>query len=210
MGGTVIVLHDRRGRPTEAQVRAANGDPVSRIVRSYSADGRISEERPTLENLSALFLERMSPEERNQLSPALMQAMNKAMAAISRGQREAGKSYSYDAQGRVTQTRETNFVFEKTTTIQYNDDGDEVEIDITIADNTAVPAGVSYSVDEEGNVTPIAVPGAAPEPPLLPPPEQIHYSYEYDRYGNWTQQTTTRGPGSGTPVGTRQRTLTYY
>jgi hypothetical protein len=210
MGGTVIVLHDRSGRPTEAQARDANGDPVSRIVRSYNADGRISEERPTLENPSALFLERMSPEERNRLSPTMMQAMNKAMAAISRGQREAGKFYNYDAQGRVTQIRETNFAFEKTTTIQYNDHGDEVEVDTTIADNAVVPARVSYSVDEGGNVTPIAVSGAEPERPPLPPPEEIHYSYEYDSYGNWTQQTTTQGPGSGTPAGARQRTLTYY
>jgi hypothetical protein len=53
-------------------------------------------ERPTLENPSALFLERMSPEERSQISPAEWQAMNMAMATMSRGQREAGKVYSYD------------------------------------------------------------------------------------------------------------------
>lgn len=210
MGGTVTVLHDQNGRPTEAQVRGGNGDLVSRIVRSYDADGRISEERPTTQNPSALFLERMSPEERNQVSPAMMQAMNRAMATISRGQREAGKTYNYDAQGRVTQTRETNFAFEKATIIRYNDHGDEVEMVTTIADNTVVPVGVTYSVDEEGNVTPSAVAGATPERLPLPPPEEIHYRYEYDSFGNWTQQTATRGPGSGTPVGSRQRTLTYY
>jgi hypothetical protein len=210
MGGTVTILHDQNSRPIEAQVRGANGDLVTRIVRSYNAEGRVSEERPTLENASALFLERMSPEERNQVSPTQVKAMNKAMATMSRGQREGGKVYSYDAQGRVTQLRETNFVFEKTTTILYNDQGDAVEVNTTFADNTAVPAGVSFSVDEEGNLTPSTVPDAKPERLPLPPPEEVHYSYQYDSYGNWTQQTTTRGPGSGTPAGACQRTLIYY
>jgi YD repeat-containing protein len=205
-GGTVTVLHDLKSRPVEAQVRDANDDLVSRIVRRYNAEGLISEERPTLENPSALFLERMSPEERSQISPAQVQAMNKAMATMSRGQREAGKVYSYDAQGRVTQLRETNFVFEKTTTILYNDHDDAVEVYTTVADNAVVPAGVSYSFDEEGNLTPSATPERLP----LPPPEEVHYSYQYDSYGNWSQQTTTRGPGPGTPVGVRHRILTYY
>ena len=98
--------------------------------------------------------------------------MNKAMATISRGQCEAGKVYSYDAQGRVTQLRETNFVFEKTTTILYNDHGDAVEVYTTVADNAVVPAGVSYSFDEEGNLTPSETPSAAPERLPLPPPEE--------------------------------------
>jgi hypothetical protein len=93
----VTVLHDLKSRPVEAQVRDANDDLVSRIVRRYNAEGLISAERPTLENPSALFLERMSPEERSQISPAQVQAMNKVMATMSRGQREAGKVYSYDA-----------------------------------------------------------------------------------------------------------------
>lgn len=210
MGGTVTVLHDHNSRPVEAQVRGADGELVGRIVRSYNPDGRVSEERPQWENFSALFLERMSPEERNQMSPARAQAMNKAMATLYRGQGEAGKVYSYDAQARVTQLRDTSFAFEKTTTIVYNDHGDAVEVVTTIADNAAVPSGVSYSVDEEGNLTPSAAPSAKPEPVPLPGPEVVHYSYQYDSYGNWTQQTTTRGPGSGTPAGAYQRTLTYY
>jgi hypothetical protein len=152
----------------------------------------------------------MSPEERSQISPAQVQAMNKAMATMSRGQREAGKVYSYDAQGRVTQLRETNFVFEKTTTILYNDRGDAVEVYTIFADNAVVPAGVSYSFDEEGNLTPSETPSATPERLPLPPPEEVHYRYQYDSYGNWSQQTTTRGPGSGTPAGVRHRIPTYY
>jgi hypothetical protein len=112
----------------------------------------------------------MSPEERSQISPAQVQAMNKAMATMSRGQREAGKVYSYDAQGGV------NFVFEKTTTILYNDHGDAVDAYTTVADN----AGVSYSFDEEGNLTPSETPSATPERLPLPPPEEVHYSYQYD------------------------------
>jgi hypothetical protein len=112
--------------------------------------------------------------------------------------------------GRVTQLRETNFVFEKTTTILYNDHGDVMKVNMTFGDNAAVLHSVSYSVDEEGNLTPSEVPDATPQHLPLPPSEEVHYSYQYDSYGNWTQQTTTRGLGSGTPAGEHRRTLTYY
>jgi hypothetical protein len=210
MGGTVTVSHDQNRRPVELQVRGADGDVVVRVVRSYNADGRTSEETPKLENPSALFLDRMSPEERSQLAPAYVKAMNKAMATMLRGRREAKKVYSYDAEGRVTQLRETNFAFEKTTTILYNGHGDVVEVNTTVAENAAVLHGVSYSVDEEGNLSSKEVQGATPQPPPLPPPEDFHFSYQYDSYGNWTQETTTRGPGSAIPAGERHRTLTYY
>jgi YD repeat-containing protein len=209
-GGTVTVLHDQNRRPVELQVRGADGDVVTRVVRSYNADGRISEEKPTLENPAALFLDRMSPEERSQLGPTYVKAMNKAMATMLRGRHEAKKVYSYDAEGRVTQLRETNFAFEKTTTILYNGHGDVAEVNTTVAENAAMLHGVSYSVDEEGNLTSKEVQGATPQPPSLPPPEDFHFSYQYDSYGNWTQETTTRGPGSVIPAGKRHRTLTYY
>jgi hypothetical protein len=210
MGGAVTVLHDQNRRPVELQVRGADGDVVTRVVRSYNADGRISQEKPTLENPSARFLDRMSPEERSRLSPAHVKAMNKAMATIFRGRRGAEKVYSYDAEGRVTQLRETGFAFEKTTTILYNGHGDVVEMSITAAQNADVLHRVSYSVDEEGNIISEEVQGATPQRPPLPPPIDLHFSYQYDSYGNWTQATTTRGPGSGIPTGGRHRTLTYY
>jgi hypothetical protein len=99
---------------------------------------------------------------------------------------------------------------EKTTTILYNDHGDAVEVCTTVADNAVVPAGVSCSFDEEGNLTPSETPSATPGRLPLPPREEVHYSYQYDSYGNWSQQTTTRGPGPGTPAGVRHRILTYY
>jgi hypothetical protein len=139
-----------------------------------------------------------------------VKAINKAMATMSRGQRESGKVYRYDAQGRVTQLRETNFAFEKTTTILYNGHGDVVKVNTIFSDNAALLHSVSYSVDEEGNLTPGEAPSGTPPHLPLPHPEDIHYSYQYDNYGNWTRQTTTRGPGSGTPAGERHRTLTYY
>jgi YD repeat-containing protein len=210
MGGTVTVLHEENRRPVELQVRGAEGGLVARVVRSYNAEGRISEERPTLENPAALFLERMSPEERNQLSPTHLKAMNKAVTTMSHGQRKSGKVYSYDAHGRVTQLRETSFAFEKTTTILYNDHGDVVHVSISVGNNAVLLHSVSYSVDEEGNLTPGEAPSGTPQHLPLFPLEEIHYSYQYDGYGNWTRQTTIGGPGSGTAAGERHRTLTYY
>ncbi len=82
----MAVLHDESGRPVEAQVRGANGDIVSRVVRSYNAEGRASEERPTWENPSAWFLDKMTPEERSQIGPAQVQALNKGWRTMYRGQ----------------------------------------------------------------------------------------------------------------------------
>jgi YD repeat-containing protein len=210
MGAAVTILHDEDRRPVELQVRGADGDLVARVVRSYNADGRISEERPTWENPAALLLERMSPEERSQLGPAHVKAMNKVMTTMSRGRGDSGKVYNYDAQGRVTQLRETSFAFEKTTTIVYNDHGDVVMVNMCVGNNAAVLPSVSYSVNEEGNLTPSQASGKTPEPLPLPPPEEVYYSYRYDSNGNWTQQLTTRGPGAGTSAGERHRRLTYY
>jgi hypothetical protein len=175
MGGTVTVLHDLKSRPVEAQVRDANDDLVSRIVRRYNAEGLISEERPTLENPSALFLERMSPEERSQISPAQVQAMNKAMATMSRGQRETGKVYSYDAQGRVTQVRDQLCI--------RKDDHHPVQRPgrrsggIHNCSRQRRRARWCFLLLRRGKQShPCETPSATPERLPLPPPEEVHYS----------------------------------
>jgi len=97
----------------------------------------------------------------------------------------------------VTQLRETNFAFEKTTTILYNDHGDAAKVNMTFGD------------DEEGNLTRREVSGATPQH-LPVPPSKRSTTATCASYGNWTQQTTTRGSGSGTPSGERHRTITCF
>ena len=206
----MAVLYDESDRPMEAKVRDGQGNVVSRIVRTYDAKGRLSEEKVTWENPSAMLLERLSPEARSQMNPAEAAALAKGMAALFRGRRESGTVYSYDTQDRIISTRETNSFFEKTTTVAYDDQGDKAEERTTYADNAAIPIGVSYSVDSEGNLTPGEP--AAVEPRQFPLPEEseARYSYQYDSFGNWTELTMTAGVGSAASATVRRRTLTYY
>jgi YD repeat-containing protein len=209
-GGTVAVLYDENDRPLEAQVRDGQGNVVSRIVRTYDAKGRLSEEKRTWENPSATILDRLSPETRSQMNPAEAAALAKGMATLFRGRRESGTVYSYDGQDRIISTREINSFFEKTTTVSYDDQGDKSEERTTFAENAAIPIGVSHSVDAEGNLTPSEP--AAVEPPQFPLPEtsEARYSYQHDSFGNWTEQTTTGGVGTAASSTVRRRTLTYY
>jgi len=67
-----------------------------------------------------------------------------------------------------------------------------------------------YTIQEDGTV----VTDREPEPPAPPGQHEWRYTYQYDSYGNWTEQTSTSGyapdaPFSEGPVN-RQRKLTYY
>jgi YD repeat-containing protein len=117
--------------------------------------------------------------------------------------------YSYDSQGRLTKVTETNFVFEKTTTLSYNEHGDisqEVEVS---ADNAALPVGVSYSIDGEGKLIPSQF-DAEPPPTFVPERSNVRYGYQYDSFGNWTERIATGRSDSAAPLNVRRRTITYY
>ena len=49
-----------------------------------------------------------------------------------------GAFYTFDEQNRLVKTVERNEIFEKTTTITYNDQGDKVETRATFASNGAI------------------------------------------------------------------------
>jgi len=136
--------------------------------------------------------------------------MTKALNALLRGQQEAGKILTYDSQGRLTTVRETNFAFDKMTTIVYDDQGQQAEVSEVFADNSVVPDEVSYSVSEEGQLVPREPALAESSPRPLPEKSVVRYTYQYDRFGNWTEQTSTSESVAGSPPGVRHRTITYY
>jgi hypothetical protein len=49
-GGTAITVYDEHDRPTEVQVRDAQGELMSRAVRVYDEHGRVTEERQILDD----------------------------------------------------------------------------------------------------------------------------------------------------------------
>ena len=77
--------------------------------------------------------------------------------------------------------------------------------------NSADPDVVAYSVDENGTITPERR-TTEPIESLEPPEYEVRYEYEYDSYGNWTQQTENRsfGPDKPSYVQVHHRKLTYY
>ena len=116
-------------------------------------------------------------------------------------------SYAYDAQGRITKFHSHNFAFDKVTTTSYNEHGDKRALRETITVNSALQVGVAFSVDENGTLIPI---NPAAEPTKIPEISgEVRYTYQYDSYGNWTEETAHQ---SSTPEGSssERRTLTYY
>ena len=127
------------------------------------------------------------------------------------GLRGTGSTYTYDTRGRVIESRERNFVFEKITTILYNAQGDKAEERTTIAGNSVIAVGVEYSIDENGTFVPNRpdVEGLAPAG-VPEENSEIHYSYQYDSYDNWVEQTMNHGSHPDEPFSVHRRKLTYY
>ena len=111
--------------------------------------------------------------------------------------------------------RDRNFLFDQVTTISYNEHGDKSAEHATMTENSAGPACVAFSMDENGTIIPD---GRTTEPTESPGPDlsdlagenEVRYEYEYDSYGNWTQQTENHSYGSDIPPNVHHRKLTYY
>lgn len=208
-GGNLTTIYDENDNPTEAQVLNANGQVVTRFVRTYDANGQIMEENQIQENPALLMADRRSAEQQVELSDKQFEALNKAMKSMLSGRSGTGKSYTYDPQGRVIEVRDRNWVLDTATTTSYNEHGDKSEERVSSTRNTAFPHLEAFSIDENGTLTPERVSNApsVPEPPKL---EVIEYHYEYDQYGNWTEQTVVHRSESNEYSNVRHRRLTYY
>jgi YD repeat-containing protein len=199
IGGKIITTYNENDQLTEGQLLDGQGRIVRRIVRTYDVNGRLVEEEPIEENPALIHLGTSGAEGQSQFSAAELEAINKATKIMMGGRNGTGTSYRYDAQGRVIEMRERNFVFDRVTTTSYNEHGDKSEEHQTMADNFC-PAGVGFSMDENGT---IVWDKPATEPTEFPDEffgeTTVRYSYEYDSYGNWTQQ-----------IGVCYRKLMYY
>jgi hypothetical protein len=208
-GGSATTVYDEHDRPTEVQVRDAQGELVSRAVCIYDAQGRVVEEKQILDNperiiLAEILSSDMPAKVRAKIldeSSGIREQLREQFTELMGGQ--AGPfsmAYSYDAQGRVKQTRSRIYNREDTIETTYNEHGDIVEECTTSA--KSIPAGVTFSPDEKGSL----VPDEPPQPDLrtsIP----IHYTYQYDSFGNWTEKVEERDQQ---PFMTRRRQLTYY
>jgi hypothetical protein len=123
---------------------------------------------------------------------------------------ESKKSYTYNSQGRITEAVLSYGVFpgNVSRTYTYNDHGDVAVERTTFAKSSSgLPTGVTFHSDDNGNLIPDKPPSEWPPQPDLPEPSEVHYTYQYDSYGNWTDKTVTYGEESTFKT---QRELTYY
>jgi YD repeat-containing protein len=196
-GGSATTIYDEDNRPTEVQVRDAQGQLVSRAVRIYDAEGRVVEEKQILDSPETMIpadLFNKILEESGASHEQLREQLRGHLTKLMGGQGGPSSiAYSYDAQGRVQETRRQIFNQEFRIETTYNEQGDKAS---EITRSTQIGS-------EEGSAT----------GPGLPPYSEVEYSYQYDGYGNWTEEKVSyrsSQDGAFESSNGRRRTLTYY
>ena len=196
-GGITTTIYDEHDRPTEVQVRDTSGELVKRALRTYDAQGHVSEEKQIHDNLVAMF----PSETRQKLlddsglsADQLRQELHVQLTKLMKGQ--AGPysvSNRYDSRGRLIHTDRRIFNQEDEIDTMYNEHG-----------------------DPESEITRSTRPEAENEPTTLGSPSsysETRYSYEYDQHGNWTEKTVSYRSSSDAVFQSSiviKRSLTYY
>jgi YD repeat-containing protein len=198
-GGSATTIYDEHDRPAEVQVRDAQGELVSRAVCIYDAQGRVAEEKEILDNPEMLFPAEVRAkmlEESGASREELREALREQFTKLMGGQAEPFSiAYSYDAQGRVRQTRRRIYNQEDMIETTYTKHGDTAA---EITRSTRLSSANEQSLPTAGVST----------------YSEVRHSYEYDDRGNWTEEIVSyRSSPDGAfsnPSSERRRTLTYY
>jgi YD repeat-containing protein len=200
-GGTLTTLYNEQGVATGAQLHDADGKLVAHIVRKFDEKGRITEEEQVAD-----APELMIPKE---LQSKLNAEQAKSLGAfVAGGLHNRAIGYSYDAHGRVMERHRIGGAFgEEVTITTYNDHGDKASERTTTFVNPELSR--EYGLTEAGTMIPVG----QPQPGQPPATYETQYTYQYDGYGNWTEQSTvarTRPDAALEPSSIHRRKLTYY
>jgi RHS Repeat len=189
-GGTATTSYDENDRPTEVQIRDAQGTEVSRAVSIYDEQGHVTEEKQILDdplNLIPADARAKILADSGASGADLREQLKKIMGGHEGATSE---SYSYDEQDRVKETRRRFFNQDETIETTYNEQGD-VAVEITRT-----------------------LPGTNEQEQTWPAQNsEAHFTYQYDDHGNWTEKVTSNSSSPGAPfetTGTIRRTLTYF
>jgi len=199
--GTLTTSYNEEEVATGAQLRDAEGKLMAHIVRKFDAKGRVIREEQVAD-----APELMIPDElRSTLNPEQAKSVG---AFVAGGLHNRAISYSYDSDGRVSERHRSGGAFgEEVTITTYNDHGDKASERTTTVMNPE--AGREYGLTDVGSMIPVGQPQPAQPPSIY----ETQYTYQYDGYGNWTEQTTvarySRDAALG-PSSIRHRKLTYY
>jgi len=193
-GGCATTLYDDQGRPYEVQIRDAQGEMMSRAVRSYDDKGNVIEEKQVLENPETIIPAEMRAQILES-SGASLQELRAHLTKLMGGQ--AGPSsivYVYNARGLVEQTTRRIFNREDRIETSYNAHGDMVT---EITRSGDIDNGTEQSAPRPGP----------------PPYSEVRYSYQYDDQGNWTEKIISYRSSPNAefePSNRCLRTLTYF
>jgi hypothetical protein len=183
-GGSALTLYDEHERPTEVQVRDFQGEPISRALRTYDAQGRIAEEKVIHDDLLTIFP--VDLRSRILETPgASLEEVREQLKKLMGGQ--AGPSsvaFNYDSQGRMIQKTRRVFNSVDRIEITYNEHGDKT---LEITRTTQEDKPEQYS--------------------------ETHISYQYDSHGNWTEKLDSYCSipgGTLTRSSESRRSLTYF
>jgi hypothetical protein len=210
-GGNVTTLYDENNQATELQIRGADEAVICRMMRTYNANGRVTEEKTIVENPAASILDKLPQVNRDEITPEQLKINVAVSSFMMRGKSQVGVFYTFDEQNRLVKIVERSPLVEKTTTIANNEQGDKAQERVTLADNEALPSGALLRIDETGTPVPID-PDAKPNLPATVPKEySIRYVYQYDSFGNWVQRIRIVSMDSQPEESSvRNRKLSYY
>jgi YD repeat-containing protein len=160
-GGTATTKYDENDRPTEVEVRNAQGELVSRAVRVYDNQGNVKEEKQILDDPINI----LPAEVRAQIAsePGQADALRAQLTKVMGGHEGfSSVGYTYDAQGRVVERAEQAFDQVERIETAYNEQGD-----------VAGEKTLSTQVGEQDQT---------PQNP------EARFAYHYDQHGNWTEK----------------------
>jgi len=190
-GGSAATIYDEHDRPTEIQIRNAQGELLGRVFRTYTGEGYIAEEKQILEDpvtfyppgrlAKILEIPGVSRQELREQVTKLMGGWTGPWSV----------AYCYDAQGRITQTLRRLFTRETTIEVTYNEQGDKASEIMRITRVTDGNEEARRSLFFES---------------------ESRFSYSYDGAGNWTQKEvfSRSSPGGTFERSSKSRRSLHY
>ena len=139
---------------------------MSRVLRSYDAAGRVSEEKQIVEDPLAMFPADLRVRIQQSSDSAVAEVRKQITALMGGHQGFSSVIYTYDDKCRLKETLRQTFNREDSIVITYNEHGDEASTRTVRAGGTA-------------------------EQSVSPTNSEERCSYEYDAHGNWTQKIIT-------------------
>jgi YD repeat-containing protein len=197
-GGLVKTLFNRRDQAIESQIYDANGNLRRRLLHVYDTKARVAEYL-VVDSKTESFLVQKTRERLTEPATASDDTMGEVTNRIS---------YVYDDKDRIVEKRDFEGFSQITiTTITYNDHGDKTEEIATTRGYLDQPG------EPEGENEDSPSSNALDSPSMMPAPQIVRFSYQYDSFGNWIEQTVSSPASahdSGVTLSITHRTIAYF